>query len=308
MDILTDILKTAGLRKRILNQHSLFKSWGLKFPCPQSIGFHVVTQGTAYLWKSNDAIPIILNKGDIAFMARGINHYITTHPDKNLINEEIDNHILPTNYLNKSPILTLVSGAYQLWNDPIHPLFYDFPLLKIISIDSVNYSDSLQHCLHLLSNEITNDDLGSEIIISSLLDVMFNLILRRILNEKKEMGWGNAVNEPLVLKALQLMHSEPSKEWTVEGLAQSVGLSRSGFALKFKQTLGDTPLNYLTTLRIFKSTDLLNNTNYNIEKIAHLVGYSDAFSFSKTFKRLIGVSPKNFKQKNDSEKNFSWRF
>lgn len=308
MDILTDILNTAGLKKRILSQRSLDQAWSLTFPCPHSIGFHVITQGTAYLWQNDNKTPIVLHKGDIAFMSRGMRHYITTHHDKTLIDDTVNAPVLPVNNLNQSPILTVVSGVYQLWHDPIHPLFNDLPEWKIISSDSMNYGDSLQNCLQLLSNELQNPALGSETIVASILDVMFNLILRKIFNNHENSSWAHALNDPIILQSLQLMHSEPDKEWTVEGLAQSVGLSRSGFALKFKQALGDSPLNYLTTLRIFKATDLLNNTDYNLEKVAHLVGYKDAFSFSKTFKRLTGMSPKSFRQKNEEEKKLSWRF
>lgn len=308
MDILTDILNTAGLNKRILNQRSLSQPWALTFPCPQSIGFHVVTHGTAYLWQGAQTESIILHKGDIAFMARGMNHHITTHNDASLIDKNSTIPTLPKNHETEKNILTLVSGAYQLWHDPIHPMFQDFPEWQIIRSESLSYSDSLQNCLHLISLELEKPALGSENIINSLLDVMFNLILRRILENQPDKNWGNTFKDPIMLKALQVMHNEPDKDWTVEELAQEVGLSRSGFALKFKQSLGDTPLNYLTTLRIFKATKLLNTTDYTLEKIANLIGYKDAFSFSKTFKRLVGLSPKTFREKNEAEKYLPWRF
>lgn len=308
MDILTDILSTAGLNKRILNQMSLSQPWALTFPCPHSIGFHVVTHGTAYIWQSIQKEPIILHKGDIAFMSRGMTHHITTHNDPNLIDKNTNFPTLPKNYEDEKNILTLVSGAYQLWNTPIHPIFQDFPECQIIHSDSLSYSDSLQNCLHLISLELEKPALGSENIVNALLDVMFNLILRRILENQPDKNWGNTFKDPIMLKALQIMHNEPNKDWTVEELAQSVGLSRSGFALKFKQSLGDSPLSYLTTLRIFKATKLLNTTDYTLEKVANLIGYKDAFSFSKTFKRLVGLSPKTFREKNETEKYLPWRF
>lgn len=308
MDILTDILNTAGLKKRILNQRSLYEPWSLTFPCPHSIGFHVVLQGTAYIWQPDETSPIILHKGDIAFMSRGMHHFITTHNDKTLINTFELKPVLPQSKKGDESILTLVSGAYQLWHDPIHPLFKDLPDWKIIRADSITYIDSLQNCLQILSNELKDNNLGSKSIVTSLLDVMFNLIIRKIITNNESGNWSYALNDPLILQSLQLMHSEPDKEWTVETLAQSIGLSRSGFALKFKQVLGESPLNYLTTLRIFKATDLLNNTDYNLEKVAHFVGYKDAFSFSKTFKRLTGMSPKSYRQKNEDDKKLAWRF
>lgn len=308
MDILTDILNTAGLNKRVLHQRSLYQPWSLTFPCPQSMGFHVITHGTAYLWQPKQKEPLVLHKGDIAFMSRGMEHHITTHHNEKLIDKNALLPILPENNTSEEKLLTLVSGAYQLWNQPIHPLFQDFPEWKIIKGDSISYADSLQNCLQLISLELEKPSLGSENIINSLLDVMFNLILRRILETQTEKPWSVTFKDPIMLKALNLMHHDPAIDWTVEQLAQEVGLSRSGFALKFKQALGDTPLNYLTTLRVFKATKLLQSTDYNLEKVANLIGYKDAFSFSKTFKRLIGMSPKAFRDKNEAEKTLAWRF
>lgn len=308
MDILTDILNTAGLNKRVLHQRSIHQPWALSFPCPYSIGFHVVTQGVAYLWQEKSKEPILLHKGDIAFMARGIHHYITTNQNTDLIDYNAKEPILPKDKISENPLLTLVSGAYQLWNEPIHPIFNTLPTFKIISSESMNYSDSLQSCLLVLAKELNEPALGSENIVNSLLDVMFNLILRRILDNEIDTSWSLAFKDPIIFKALQLMHKEPEKEWTVENLAYSVGLSRSGFALKFKQILDDTPLNYLTTLRIFKATNILSTTDYTLERVASLVGYKDAFSFSKSFKRLVGTSPKSFRDKNESEKLLAWRF
>jgi AraC-like DNA-binding protein len=303
MDILTDILNTAGLKKKLLNSRSLYEPWSHTFPCNRSIGFHVVTQGTAYLWQADRKEPIVLQRGDIAFMARGMVHHITTHPNPSLIDPNADKQAIPASSITESPLLTLVSGAYQLWNDPIHQLFNDLPEWKIIRGESVSYSDSLQNCLQILSSELGQPGLGSETIIASLLDVMLNMILRRILeNSVDEHSIGIAFRDPVMNKALQLMHSEPDKDWTVEQLAEAVGLSRSGFSLKFKQILGDTPLSYLTNLRIFKASELLSNTDYTLEKISRLIGYKDAFSFSKTFKRITGISPKTFREKNEDDK------
>jgi len=308
MDILTDILNTAGLKKRILNNHSVSKAWSFTFPCPKSFGFHVVTQGKGYLWQANKKEPILLNKGDIAFMTRGMIHHITTHPDITLINKKEENKFISESEKSNKPILTLVSGAYQLWNEPIHHLFIDLPDWEIIKGESISYSDSIQNCLKMLSAELEEENLGSESIISSLLDIMFNLILRKIFETSSKNTIGNAIKDPIINKALQLMHSKPYEDWTVEQLADKVGLSRSGFSLKFKQYLGNPPLTYLTTLRIFKATDLLNNTDYTLEKISSLVGYKDAFSFSKTFKRITGISPKTFRDKLELERNLKERF
>lgn len=317
MDILADILKTAGLKKRILRQNTSDAPWALRFPCSHSMGFHVVTQGEAWLWKTGEEAPQHLKRGTIAFMARGTDHFISTHPERHWLETAALAEVCPpfgggasSANAGALPLVSMVSGAYQLWNDPIHPLFQELPEWVIIQADHLNYADALQQALQLLSLEQVAPSFGSEAVISGLLDILFHLILRRILLHETQPNqtWSKAVNDPYLGQALQLMHSQPNHDWSLEALAQAAGLSRSGFALRFKQVLGDTPHHYLTTLRILQAMERLNESDENLENVARAVGYQDAFAFSKAFKKAVGLSPKTFRQKNRAERQSVWRF
>ncbi len=180
----------------------------------------------------------------------------------------------------------------------------------IIQAEQLNYADALQHALQLLALEQGAPSLGSEAIVSGLLDILFHLILRRILDSEvtRNHTWSKAVKDPALNQALQLMHGKPSHDWSLEELAAAAGLSRSGFALRFKQVLGDTPHHYLTTLRILQAMERLNESDENLENVARAVGYQDAFAFSKAFKKALGLSPKAFRQKNRAERQLVWKF
>lgn len=315
MDILADILKTAGLKKRILRQNTSEGPWAMRFPCSHSMGFHVVTQGEAWLWRGGQLPPALLKRGSIAFMARGTPHFISTHPDPALLEQALPAEVCasfesPSRVGTAPPLVTMVSGAYQLWNAPIHPLFHELPEWTLIQTEQLNYADALQHALQLLALEQAQPSLGSEAIVSGLLDILFHLILRRILNQATSPAqpWSKAVRDPALSLALQLMHAQPSHDWRLEELAAAVGLSRSGFALRFKQVLGDTPHHYLTTLRILQAMERLNESEENLETVARDVGYQDAFAFSKAFKKAVGLSPKAFRQKSREERLLAWRF
>lgn len=299
MDLLEDVLKIAGLKRRILHQHALTEPWRLQFPCPSSIGFHVVTQGEAYLWPTAQAQPLPLRQGDIAFMARGTHHAISTRLDGGERDIAIDSW--PQEHARQrqlTPLVGLVSGAYQLWYEPLHPLFAELPAWVIIPAESVAYHHSIQHLLQILAPELEQPDWGSSAIVESLLDVLFRLILRRILQTETihSKSWLQASQDPQIYQALVLMHQDPSESWSLAALAQAVGMSRSGFALKFKQGLGESPLQYLNRLRMLRAMDSLSQSADTLEAVARSVGYRDAFGFSKSFKKLVGVSPKVFRQ------------
>lgn len=294
MDLLDNVLSQAGLRSRLLGHRTFARSESLKFPCEKSIGFHVVTHGTAIIQNSKTKKMITLNKGDIALMSRGCHHTV------------ISGESQKSNYK-----LSLVSGAYQLWNDPIHPLFNELPDWYILHEQDIPSFDKLQSLIQILAIETSSPAQGSRRIIQSLLDVMFSLILRKIIDEvgKKECSWSHAIQDNEIRKAVELMHSDVSKSWTLDSLAKQVGLSRAGFALRFKNRMGDTPLHYLMTLRIQHAIELLTTTKQNIESIALSVGYQDAFSFSKVFKKITGLPPRKYRLNSEPQSTLpSMRF
>lgn len=299
MDILSDILQTAGLRKRILNQREVPQGWQMDFPCDKSMGFHVILKGEvevsglaapAGLKGKAVATPVMpqrLKAGDVLFMARGFCHQLTAPVEGGAL---------------------VVSGAYQLWHDPVHPLFRSLPRWQVLPANTRQFNDGVNQALSLLTHEITMQDaLGASAVSSALLDILFYYLLRETLSSH-EGAWQRAIADAEVAQALQYMHQNPGENWNMEGLAQKVGLSRSGFALRFKQTLGDTPAHYLTTLRMSKAMQLLGETEHTLEQIASTVGYKDAFGFSKAFKKVVGENPAAFRRKNREEATLSWRF
>ncbi|ROM55150.1 hypothetical protein BK648_06530 [Pseudomonas poae] len=105
-----------------------------------------------------------------------------------------------------------------------------------------------------------------------------------------------------------LMHEEIAHAWTLDELARRAGLSRTALAERFRKTMGDTPLNHLRTLRMQQAVQLLTETDRPLEAVATAIGYQDAFSFSKVFKRSVGLSPKAFRQRDAEDRLNFWRF
>jgi AraC-like DNA-binding protein len=92
------------------------------------------------------------------------------------------------------------------------------------------------------------------------------------------------------------MHERIENTWTVETLAAAAGMSRSAFALGFKQLLGETPLEYLTNWRMYKATGLLQEDHRKLFEVANSVGYDSDAAFSKAFKRVLGMAPKEYRR------------
>jgi AraC-like DNA-binding protein len=103
------------------------------------------------------------------------------------------------------------------------------------------------------------------------------------------------------------MHADCARQWTLGELASDAGLSRTSLAERFRKTMGNTPLNYLRTVRMQKAVSILSESERSLEQIAQEVGYQDAFSFSKVFKRTMGVAPREFRRRDAQDRTLAWR-
>ena len=306
MDLLSDILQDAGLRRRVLGLRAIPADMVLRFPCEKSIGLHVVVQGPVHVHSPTLAEPLALATGDVAFMARGCDHALSVGPSLVGLHPQTIAHEL-------GPVQTaasvVVGGAYQLWNTPLHPFFSELPSWTVLRADARPRLGPLALAAGLMEQEIRAAEPGADTIVQALLDMVFTYSLREIAAERGHAGhgWSHAVHDPQVRRALTLMHERSAHAWTLDELAQQAGLSRTALAERFRDAMGDTPLNHLRVLRMQRATRLLAETDHKLEAVAAEVGYQDAFSFSKVFKRTVGMSPKAFRQRDAADKSHPWR-
>jgi AraC-like DNA-binding protein len=198
---------------------------------------------------------------------------------------------------------SLICGIYHFAVEPIHPFFAELPPLIHVPAHQIAAHEPMYAALRLLSAELAyaNTEPGKSILTDRLVDVMFYYILRQWVNNQRDhqhgqgASWINAYHNPYVRNALVAIHENPAHPWQVEELAQKASLSRAAFAQRFKELLGDTPVNYVTKVRIQKAMELLVRTEESIERIAETVGYATGFALSKAFKRIAGVSPQHYR-------------
>jgi AraC-like DNA-binding protein len=312
MDLLTDLFRQAGLRRRLLNQRRIRPHTALQFPCDRSVGLHVVTDGTIYLHAPSMAEPMQLEAGDIAVMSRGCTHSISA--DASLQDAKVMALADTWQTASLQPATkaipnAVISGAYQFWHTPLHPLFQEMPAWFVLRAKDGPRSSALTHSMQLLEQEISLRELGSESIVYGLLDVIFVLLMREIVARQSQAqpGWSHSIQDPQVLRAVQAMHADCAHQWTLEELAARAGLSRTSLAERFRKSMGNTPLNYLRTVRMQKAMSVLSESERSLEQIAQEVGYQDAFSFSKVFKRTVGVAPREFRRQDTQDKGLAWR-
>ncbi len=109
-----------------------------------------------------------------------------------------------------------------------------------------------------------------------------------------EIGWFYALADPQLGAAISTMHADPAHRWTLDTLASCAGMSRSTFAQRFREKVGETPIAYLTRWRMMLATERLTDGRGSIAQIAQALGYESENAFNTAFKRVMGRSPRRY--------------
>jgi transcriptional regulator GlxA family with amidase domain len=148
--------------------------------------------------------------------------------------------------------------------------------------------------LDLLAEEVQGRAVGSEAVISRLCDIVVIQAIREWTTSEAAAGssWLRAMSDPRLGPALAALHADPAAPWTTATLASRAAMSRSAFAARFREMLGQPVMGYLTDIRMQMAVDLLHRGDRTVADIASAVGYESDASFSRTFKRRTGGSPR----------------
>lgn len=290
MDILSEILNSARWKGDLLTRKSIYRPWGLRFPCERSAGFHIVSQGRCHVQTQKKAFT--LEAGDILFIARGSTHDLSSAPGEKIVNVQKFNERAAKEPATGKPLTTFVSIRYEVPAEPQHPFLLELPEYIFIRGREVPAHHTLHTLIVLISQEI-DAGIGSDLILQKLADILLYQVLRYYMekNPPKHTGWRAAMLDGKIRAALENLHRRVDYPWTLASLAASVGVSRASLAARFKDALGVTPMHYLASLRIDHGKRLTADTGATLEEVARKVGYSSAFAYSKAYKRMRGHSP-----------------
>lgn len=163
--------------------------------------------------------------------------------------------------------------------------------------DAANSAAWLAITFEAMRKESTAPSIGSKVMLSRLVDMVFIWAVRHWLASgfPDERGWVAGLRDPVVADALALMHGNPDRDWSVDELAALLHQSRSNLAQRFVDLVGEPPMRYLTRWRLTLAANLLLTSISGITKIARQVGYDSESSFGRSFKRQFGVTPRNYR-------------
>ena len=178
------------------------------------------------------------------------------------------------------------------------PVFRTLPTISIEHAGDGRIGALIASTVREIIDLVDRAEPGTQLMLGRLMELLFMEFLRRHVARLPagSTGWLAALNDPIVGRALQLVHTSPARRWTAEDLAREAGSSRTVLAERFNLLLGRPPIDYVTSWRIQLAADRLRNGPESIGSIAADVGYESEAAFSRAFKREIGMTPGRWRQ------------
>ncbi len=293
MDPLSDVISFLQLRSYRVGGFEAGGHWSVGFGAYDAIKCYAVTAGACWIAVEGAGDPKRLQEGDCVLLPHGRPFHIAS--DLALAPDDWRGHFLDVDEgaivkLNEEIGVTLLGSHFQLAGWQAELLLGMLP--PIIHLQGEADHEKLQWAFDRLRHELTDRQPGSILIAQQLACMIFVQVLRLYLDEGKGLGWLFALPDKHVGAAIAAMHRQPARRWTVAQLADEVGMSRSGFAARFRALVGDGPIEYLTHWRMLLAGRSLSRGD-SVGTIARSLGYESESAFRTAFKRVTGRTPRH---------------
>lgn len=303
-DVLADLLRSIHLKSTLYCRAKMSAPWGFRVPHREVASFHIVTGGMCWLTIEGFDEPVLLGEGDLVILPHGHAHTMTDHPKSPVTGLEDMVSKRPVGEdgifysMGQGEMTTLVCGGLQLEDPVINPLFSLLPTFIHIRNQHEQSNTWLPAIVKLVKSEASVNGPAAETVITRLSEILFIQAVRACVATASDQNasWFRALKDPQIGQALVLLQRQPDEPWTVESLASRVNLSRSAFSAKFKQLVGEPPMQYLTRLRLTKAAAALRTQPATLIEVALSIGYDSEVAFSKAFKRYYGMAPGAYRQ------------
>jgi AraC-like DNA-binding protein len=297
MDPLSDVLSLLKLRSYMSRGFDAGGDWSIAFGRHEGIKFYAMVSGEC--WLSLEGVPdaVRIRAGDCFLLPRGrpfrVASDLTLTPidGLTLLRTVRDGGIVSC---NGGGDCFFVGGHFALAGK--HPGVLLAMLPPVVHIQKELDKAALRWCLERMRQELREPQPGGFLVAQQLASMVLVQALRLRLAEgpKGGVGWLFALNDRQIAAAITAMHDDPAHRWTLQALAERAGMSRTSFTLKFKETVGETPMEYLTRWRMLLAGDRLTNSSDPVSAIAMSLSYESESAFSAAFKRVMGCSPREY--------------
>jgi len=313
VDVISDVLRVVRFSGSVVFTARCAAPWALASPDPQwlagalpgpvrhAIPFHALVDGSAIV--RGDAWEIALDAGDLILLPGGDPHSL--HDGEAPIRSVatlIDPppwRVVPEVAIDGGGSATrFMCGFFAVESTVFNPLLGALPRVVVVRSRRTPLRALLDACVRSTVDELHGERAGAEAAIARLTELLFVEAVRSSLSThaEGEMGWLAVLRDPIVGKALEAVHAEPTARWTLETLARRAAASRSSFSARFRKLVGHAPMHYVTRWRMQLAARELQTTDAPIAAIADRFGYASEAAFHRAFRRFAGRPPAEWRR------------
>ena len=294
MDPLSDVLSLLRPSIHGASGFDMGGDWAIHFPHHQGIKCYSMISGQCWLSMDGVADALLLSAGDCFVLPRG-------RPFK--LASDLGLPGIETSGCEPNGTIEVFEGGggcfiagghFALAN--LHADLLIETLPPIIHIHGEASKASLRWSLDLMRDELSRQQLGAGLISEHLAHMVLIQALRIHVADGSATGrgWLFALADRQIGATIKAIHADPGHPWTLQGLARQAFMSRSGFAARFRDLVGETPMGYVTRWRMMLAGDRLAKSNDPVSVVARSLGYVSESAFSIAFKRVVGSSPRQY--------------
>lgn len=307
MDALSETLRAVRLAGAFFVQGRFTAPWSYRSPCAAALApmlepgaervviFHLITEGECFVDLPGQE-PMRVVAGEAVLFPMGDEHLMCSRAGLDPA-QEIDEVLLERPRLIElggGGASTQLLCGYMACDERLGKLLLGgLPRILRVSLRASHAGSWLEAAVRYALIEAKSERPGGEGVLSKLAEVMFIEMLRLHMTTQgpSTRGWLAGVGDRIVGAALNAIHSEPARDWTLASLASHAGSSRSVLADRFQQLVGATTMQYLTQWRMLLAANLLVRSNVTLARVAEQVGYETDTAFSRAFRREYGMPP-----------------
>src|ERR671914_954880 len=298
-DPLGEALQFLRMNGAYYSRAELTAPWGLTLPAtPGYLWFHVVTSGRMWLETGEEERGWI-QLGDLALVPHGEGHVLRSEPDVpapgilDLEREVVSDRYEILRHGGGGTPTGLICGAVRFAHPAAGNLIEILPRTIRIEAASSPRLEWMHSVLRLMASEAGELRPGGEAVITRLGDILVIQAIRAWMESDPaaQRGWLGALQDPQIGRAISHIHRDPARNWTVASLAHELAMSRSAFAARFTERVGEPVMSYVARWRMQVAVAALKDEGATVGELADRLGYRSEAAFSRAFKRVMGVSP-----------------
>jgi AraC-like DNA-binding protein len=310
MDPFSQILKALHLEAGIFLDAEFTAPWCIDptpgkearhiLPAAEHVAiYHLLVEGSCRARLSDGAAAIDLAAGDLILFPHGDGHVLGSDVGRVPLSAETLVQPSPEGGLARiahgggGDRTRFICGYLACDSRLCRPLIGALPRMLRVPLGEGTSASWMVKTLQHAADESRAPRAGTDAVLTKLSELTFVEALRRYLETipEQERSWLAGLRDPHVSRALGLMHAEPARPWTVDGLGREAGLSRSALAERFALLIGEPPMQYLTRWRLALGARALEEGSEPVLRVAQQVGYESEAAFNRAFKREFGMPP-----------------